>query len=179
MKARRGDTEVTAAATTMVPTSAATAATPATAGTKTTRRTSLIALAALPSLIVVRPTRATPDSMKAAIEAWAGRATIREGRVELEVPPLVDNGNLVSIGVRVDSPMTQADHVREIAVFNDGNPQPDVVRLHFTPRSGRAAASLSIRLSTTQNLVAVARMSDGSLWQRRVEVVVVLAACIE
>jgi sulfur-oxidizing protein SoxY len=132
---------------------------------------------------VLRPAHATSAAMQAAIQAWAGSASaaasIRDGRVELDVPPLVDNGNLVSITVRMTSPMTATDHVREIAVFNDGNPQPEVARFEFSLRSGRAQAALNIRLATTQNLVAVARLSDGSLWQQRAEVVVVLAACIE
>lgn len=143
------------------------------------RRRVLVGAGAGALALVLRPALATPASMKASIDAWTGGAPLREGRVSFEVPPLVDNGNLVSVTVKVDSPMTVADHVREIAIFDDGNPLPDVVRFELSPRNGRAEVAIGIRLNATQNLIAAARMNDGSFWHRRVEVVVVLAACIE
>lgn len=75
--------------------------------------------------------------------------------------------------------MTAADHVRAIALFTPRNPQPDVAVFHFTPRSGRARVATRMRLATSQTLVAVARLSDGSCWQSTVDVVVTLAACVE
>ncbi len=115
----------------------------------------------------------------AAVAAFAGGQTPRAGRVRLSVATLVDNGNTVPLGVRVDSPMTAADHVTEIAVFNEKNPQRDVARFTLGPRSGRAEVATRIRLATSQKLVALARMNDGTVWQDLVDVVVVLAACIE
>ncbi len=117
--------------------------------------------------------------LDAAIRAWAGNVTPRDGRVSFEVPALVDNGNGVPITVRVDSPMTEADHVREIAIFNERNPLRDVLRCQLTPANGRAEVGARIRLATSQQLAALARMSDGSVWQQRVDVLVTLAACIE
>jgi sulfur-oxidizing protein SoxY len=81
--------------------------------------------------------------------------------------------------VRVDSPMSAADHVTEIAVYNEKNPQKDVGRFVLGPRSGRADVATRIRLATSQKLIALARMNDGSIWSDTVDVVVVLAACIE
>src|SRR5918998_6888639 len=78
------------------------------------------------SLALVRPAQATPESMAAAIKAFVGEAEVREGRVTLEIPPLVENGNSVPLTVKVDSPMTLQDHVKTIAVFNERNPQPNV-----------------------------------------------------
>jgi sulfur-oxidizing protein SoxY len=75
--------------------------------------------------------------------------------------------------------MTAADHVRRIGVFNERNPQPNVITARFGPRSGRAFLATHIRLATSQALVAVAEMNDGSFWSQRVEVIVTLAACIE
>lgn len=117
--------------------------------------------------------------LDAAVRAFAGNAPVQPGRVTLQVAPLVENGNTVPITVTVDSPMTAADHVREIAVFNERNPQRDVARFTLTPRSGRARVDTRIRLATSQKLVAVARLSDGSCWSHTVDVVVTLAACIE
>lgn len=118
-------------------------------------------------------------ALDATVARWAGDATIREGRVTLDVATLVDNGNTVPVAVRVVSPMSAADHVTEIAVFNERNPQRDVARFWLGPRAGRAEVATRIRLATSQQLVALARLSDGSVWAQRVDVVVTLAACIE
>ena len=75
--------------------------------------------------------------------------------------------------------MTAVDHVKAIAVFNEKNPQRDVVKFTLGPRYGKPAVSTRIRLATTQKLVAVAHMSDGSFWSHTVDVIVTLAACIE
>jgi sulfur-oxidizing protein SoxY len=119
-----------------------------------------------------------PD-LVAAVATFARGAPVREGRVTLEIAELVDNGNAVPVTVSVHSPMTAADHVAAIAVFNERNPQRDVFTARLGPRSGRARVSSRIRLATTQRLVAVARMNDGSCWSHTVNVIVTLAACIE
>jgi sulfur-oxidizing protein SoxY len=113
------------------------------------------------------------------VAAFAGGAEVRPGRVRLEVARLVDNGNTVPITVEVDSPMSATDHVLALAVFNERNPERDVVRFALGPRAGRARVSTRVRLATSQKLVAVAKMSDGSFWSDAVDVVVTLAACIE
>lgn len=128
---------------------------------------------------LVRPARATPEDQARALREFAGGAPLREGRVTLDVAPLVDNGNTVPVTIKVDSAMTPAEHVREIALFNERNPSHEVARFQLGPRAGRAEVATRIRLATTQNLIAVARLSDGSCWTHTVEVVVVLAACIE
>ena len=141
-------------------------------------------LGALPGLLAVAllrpaPGSAAPETLQAALRGFAGEAEIRPGRVRLEVPPLVENGNAVPLTVSVESPMTEAEHVRRIAVFNERNPQPDVVTARLGPRSGRAVLATRIRLATSQRLVAVAELSDGSFWSDAAEVVVTLAACVE
>lgn len=127
----------------------------------------------------MRPARSTSDPLLAAIAQFSGAAPVRPGRVEFEIAPLVENGNSVPILIEVASPMSAADHVVAIAVFNERNPQRDVAVFTLGPRAGRARVSTRIRLATSQQLVAVARFSDGSFWSRSVDVVVTLAACIE
>lgn len=119
------------------------------------------------------------DTLTTALLGYTGGAATREGRVLLDIAPLVDNGNTVPITVTVESPMTAADHVTAIAVFNERNPQREVIKARLTPLSGKAQLSTRIRLATTQKLVAVARMNDGSYWTHSVDVIVTLAACIE
>ncbi len=131
-------------------------------------------------LLAGTPARAVSSSTLAeVVRHWAGGRPVSQGRVTLEISPLVENGNAVPITVRVDSTMTAGDRLQEIIVFNEKNPQRDVVRFQFGPAAGRAEASTRIRLATSQQLVALARMADGSQWQHTVDVVVTLAACID
>ncbi len=129
----------------------------------------------------LRPAAAvsTAPTLRAVELQWAGGKPVTEGRVLLDIAPLVENGNAVPISVKVDSPMTAADHVREIVVYNALNPQRDVARFTLTPASGVAQVQTRIRLATSQQLVALARLSDGSQWSHHVDVLVTLAACIE
>jgi sulfur-oxidizing protein SoxY len=133
----------------------------------------------LAAVVTVRPARATPAQMQEAIGKVVGAARVTPGRVKLDLPPLVENGNTVPLAVSVESPMTAADHVRAIHVFNEKNPQPDVVSFHFGPRAGRASVATRIRLADTQTVVAIAELSDGSFWSASAAVVVTLAACLE
>ena len=129
--------------------------------------------------LTVRRAAATPETMKAAIAKVIGEAPVAIGKVTLDIPPLVENGNSVAMNVNVDSPMTPADHVKAVHVFNEKNPQPNIISVHFGPRAGKAAFSTRIRLADSQNVVAIAEMSDGSLWSDTVEVIVTIAACLE
>jgi sulfur-oxidizing protein SoxY len=143
------------------------------------RRGVVGALSGLVAVALVRPAGAETEQLEAAIRVFAGEATIRPGRVRLEVPPLVENGNAVPLTVSVESPMTPEDRVRRIAVFNERNPQPHVITALLGPRAGRASLSTRIRLATSQRLVAVAEMVDGGFWSDSAQVVVTLAACVE
>ena len=113
-----------------------------------------------------------------AIKQYVGEATVRVGKVKLEVAELVENGNTVPVSVAVESPMTAGDHVKSISLFNERNPQRDVARFTLGPRSGRAVVATRIRLATSQKLVAIAQLSDGSYWSHSTDVIVTLAACV-
>jgi sulfur-oxidizing protein SoxY len=135
-------------------------------------------LGAVP-LVTPRPAAATPAMMAGAIRDVTGAAVVRTGKVKLEVPPLVENGNTVPMTVSVTSPMTAEDHVTSIHVFVEKNPQPNVGNFVLGPRAGRAQVSTRIRLADSQKIVAIAKLSDGSFWSASVDVVVTLAACTE
>jgi len=81
--------------------------------------------------------------------------------------------------VSVESPMTVADHVVKLALFNEKNPLPQIATFTFGPKSGRAWVSTRIRLSDSQKVVAVAQMSDGGFRMGMIEVIVTLPACAE
>ncbi|HEV7881019.1 SoxY-related AACIE arm protein [Bradyrhizobium sp.] len=129
--------------------------------------------------VTLQPAEATPAMLATAIRDVVGAAAVRTGKVKLDVPPLVENGNTVSLTVSVASPMTESDHVKSIHVFNEKNPQPNVGNFVLNARSGRAQVSTRIRLADSQKVVAIAKLSDGSFWSASVDVVVTLAACTE
>lgn len=144
------------------------------------RRLLLQASAAAFAQLLVRPAHAEDAAtMAAAVAQFAQGQAIRPGRVKLDIASLVDNGNVVPMRVTVDSPMTADDRVTEIAVYNEKNPQKDVGRYTLGPRCGKAEVATRIRLATSQKLIALARMKDGSIWSDSVDVIVVLAACVE
>jgi len=129
----------------------------------------------------VTPDPANADSaeMRAAVAGVVGEARVNVGRVKLDIPPLVENGNTVPCTVTVESPMTAADHVKAIHVFAERNPQPYVISVRLGPRAGRASISTRVRLRDSQNVLAIAEMSDGSFWSDRANVIVTIGACLE
>ena len=144
-------------------------------------RRDFLALAGGATMLAVslRPAEATPASMASAIRAVVGTDQVKTGKVKLEVPPLVENGNTVPMTVSVASPMAPEDHVRSIHVFNEKNPQPNIGNFYLGPQAGRAQVSTRIRLADSQRVVAIAKLSDGTFWSASVDVVVTLAACTE
>jgi sulfur-oxidizing protein SoxY len=130
-------------------------------------------------LLKIRSAEATPASMQAAIRQIIGEAAVNKGKVTLDVPPLVENGNTVALSVTVDSPMTATNYVKAIHIFNEKNPQPNVIGIYLGPRAGKANVSTRIRLADSQKVLAIAELSDGSFWSDSVDVVVTLAACVE
>jgi sulfur-oxidizing protein SoxY len=124
--------------------------------------------------------QATPESMAEAMDEVLGKgASIKLGRIKLELPQLAENGNSVPLKIAVESPMSAADHVKTIYVFSEKNPVSNVVRFHLGPRSGVARVQTSIRLAATQRITVVAEMSDGSLWSGGADVIVTQAACLD
>ncbi|MBR1327906.1 sulfur-oxidizing protein SoxY [Bradyrhizobium ottawaense] len=130
-------------------------------------------------IVTLRPLHATSAMLNTAIRNVVGEAPIRTGRVKLDIPPLVENGNTVPMMVSVASPMTADDHVKSIHIFNEKNPQPNIGNFYLGPSCGRAQVATRIRLADTQKVVAIARLSDDTFWQVAVDVVVTLAACTE
>jgi sulfur-oxidizing protein SoxY len=130
-------------------------------------------------LVTTQPADAPPATLATAIRNVVGAAAVRTGKVKLDVPPLVENGNSVPMTVSVSSPMTPDDYVKSIHVFNEKNPQPNVGNFYLGPRAGRGQISTRIRLADSQKITAVAQLSDGSFWSASIDVVVTLAACTE
>jgi sulfur-oxidizing protein SoxY len=130
-------------------------------------------------IVTLQPAEATPATLASAIRSVVGAAEVQTGRVKIDVPPLVENGNTVPMTVIVTSPMTSDDYVKSIHVFNEKNPQPNIGNFYLGPRAGRAQIATRIRLADSQKIVAIAQLSDGSFWSASADVVVTLAACTE
>src|SRR6187455_2576737 len=150
-----------------------------------TRRRFLIDTAALAGAagiwlpLATGPASATPASMRAAIRKVVGEAPVTKGRLKIDLPPLIENGNAVSLTVAVESPMTVEDHVKAIHVFTEKNPQPNVISVQLGPRAGKAEIATRVRLADSQMVTAICEMSDGSFWSDNVEVIITLGACLE
>jgi len=125
------------------------------------------------------PASATPQAMAEAIKKVVGDSAVTEGRVRLDMPPLIENGNTVPLVVSIESPMTVADHVKAIHVFNEKNPQPNVFSVRLSARNGKATVGTRIKLGDSQKIVAIAETSDGKFWSASADVIVTLAACLE
>lgn len=119
---------------------------------------------------------ARPEVEAAIADVLAGREA-EEGRIDLKLPEIAEDGHTVPLTVEVESPMTPDDHVTAVHIFADDNPHPVVTKMHFTPRSGEAIASTRIRLARTQTVRALAEMSDGSVYATARHVKVTIGGC--
>ena len=140
---------------------------------------SVLGLLGVPSWIVPSLAMAKKPEAMEAIAKIVGSSPIRDGRVKLVIPPLVESGNLVVLKLSIESPMTANDYVKAVHVIAEGNPLPNIFTAYFTPRSGRAELTTRVRLADSQRVWAVAQMSDGSFWQGHADTLVTLSACTE
>lgn len=145
------------------------------------RREFVLGASAAAAIALVMPLSTSPAAAKkdmdAAMKAVAGDATPIVGKVSLELPEIAENGNTVPFTVNIESPMTDADYVKSVHVFANGNPQPDVATFYFTPASGKASATSRMRLAKTQDIIAVAEMSDGKFYMGKQTVKVTIGGC--
>jgi sulfur-oxidizing protein SoxY len=137
----------------------------------------LTGLAGLVAILAPRMALADEQAVAAEIKKLYGDKTIGSGKIKLDVPEIAENGLVVPINVEVESPMTDADYVKAVHVYADGNPLPGVVSYKFTPACGKASASTRMRLAQTQNIVCIAEMSNGSLHMAKANVKVTIGGC--
>ena len=143
------------------------------------RRSFLAGSTALVAVLPLASAYATPESLQAAIREVVGNAPLREGKVKIDLPSLVENGNTVPLGVVVESPMTADDRIKAIHVFNEKNPQAHVYNAWLGPTIPVASVSTRIKLGDSQKIVVVAETSKGEFWTASADVIVTLAACLE
>ena len=134
-------------------------------------------LGAAPCLLLVRPAAATPDELVVALRETFGDRPINRGRVKFEVPRLAENGSVVPVIVSVDSPMTEQDYVTSIHLFAEKNHLPRILEVQLGPYNGKAVVASRVRVATSQQLTAVAVLSDGSLWSAAADIEVVTSEC--
>ena len=137
----------------------------------------LAGLAGLALIVTSDHAAATPEEVASAITKLYGDKKLESGKIKMDVPEIAENGLVVPINIEVESPMTDADYVKAVHVFAEGNPLPNVVSYKFTPACGKAAASARMRLAQTQNVVCVAEMSNGSLYKATAAIKVTIGGC--
>ena len=147
-----------------------------------TRRAVLTAAAAagggLASGVFISPLDASDsDDDVAIIKQLTGKTPVESDRVHLVMPRTFPNGYTVPLSFEIDSPMTEADHVRHVRVFAPRNPLVEVARFHFAPRRSEPRVSTRIRLAEPQYVLAVAEMSDGALLGTKAWVEVATNGC--
>jgi len=130
----------------------------------------------LATCAALSPALATPSEVAGLIQALVGDAPLKDGLIHLDLPVMVENGNAVAMSVSVADPPSP---VASVHVFAEGNPLPRVAVFHFGPQSGAPRVSTRMRLATSQTVIAIARLKDGSCWRDSVDLLVTLAACIE
>lgn len=143
------------------------------------RRSMMIAAGAAAAALVMAPrlALATAEQVEAELKKLYGDKARAEGRIKLDLPSIAENGQVVPLNFEVESPMTENDYVKAVHIFADGNPNPGVASFFFTPMMPKAAAQFRLRLATTQNVIAVAEMADGSLYAAKQEVKVTIGGC--
>lgn len=144
---------------------------------KTRRQLMLCSIGTIVGGLFARQGFATAEDVESAIAAFAGDAAPEAGKVSITAPEIAENGNTVPISISVDSPMSEDDYVESVILFADGNPNPDVATFHFTPANGVAKASTRMRLAKTQNVIAVAKMSNGSFYTDTRSIKVTIGGC--
>ena len=144
-----------------------------------TRRSTITAgaVAAFASLLGSRLAFADEKVVAAEIKKLYGDKAMAEGKIKLDVPEIAENGLVVPVNVEVESPMTEADYVKAVHVFAEGNPQPGVVSYQFTPACGKASAATRMRLAQTQDVICVAEMSNGALHTAKANIKVTIGGC--
>jgi sulfur-oxidizing protein SoxY len=134
-------------------------------------------VAALAALLAPRLALASPEQVQTEIDKLYAGKSRAEGKIKLDLPSIAENGLVVPLNFEVESPMTEQDFVKALHLFADGNPNPGIASFYFTPMVPKAAAQLRMRLAQTQNVIAIAEMSDGSLFTARKEVKVTIGGC--
>lgn len=146
---------------------------------RVTRRQALAAGAVGLFAAILAPRLAFADEagVAAELKKLFADKPMANGRIKIDIPQIAENGLVVPLNVEVESPMTDADYVKSLHVFGNGNPNPQVISYGFTPASGKASASTRIRLAKTQDVIVVAEMSDGKLFTAKSQVKVTIGGC--
>ena len=141
-----------------------------------TRRGALMTAAGGASLSLVARSHAD-DEVDDVVKQLIGRGAIVSDRIRLTMPRVFPNGYTVPLALQVDSPMTCADHVKQVHVLAPRNPIVEVATFHFVPQRSQPQVSTRIRLAAPQFVVAVAAMNDDALLMAKAWVEVATNGC--
>ncbi|MFV0296124.1 MAG: thiosulfate oxidation carrier protein SoxY [Hyphomicrobiaceae bacterium] len=123
------------------------------------------------------PQLETVSPYEQALDKILGESKPHPGKITFDIPDIAENGNTVPYKVSVESPMTEADHIQAIYVLASENPIPNIISCYLTPAAGLATVSSRMRLAKTQNVVVLAKKSDGRFWLAEHVVKVTIGGC--
>ena len=132
---------------------------------------------ALLAALTARSALADTEGLSGLVKRVFGDRGFDEDRIRLLIPPIAENGMVVPVSIEVDSPMTPEHHVLSLHLFALENPVPHVSTYTFTPASGRAAISTRIRLAKSQDILAIAEMSDRTIHAAKTSVKIMIGGC--
>jgi sulfur-oxidizing protein SoxY len=118
-----------------------------------------------------------PQAWEQAVKKVLGDAKAVDGKVTMEMPEIAENGNTVPFTIVIDSPMSDADHVKAIHVIATGNPQPGVATFRLSLLSGKATVASRMRLARTQDVITIAELSNGQFLMAKRNVKVTIGGC--
>jgi sulfur-oxidizing protein SoxY len=110
---------------------------------------------------------ATVDEMT---KGFTGGAAAATDGITITAPEIAENGNTVPISVNAPGAVA-------IMLLAAGNPVPAVCTYTFGPAAGSQMAATRIRLAQTQDVIALAKMADGSIKQAVANVKVTIGGC--
>jgi sulfur-oxidizing protein SoxY len=133
-------------------------------------RRGVIALGAGAAALALMPALPAQAAVEDAIAAFTGGAAVGEGGITLDTPEIAENGNTVPVSVSAPGAVA-------IMLLATGNPNPDVGTFTFGPLAASQTAATRIRLASTQDVIAIAKMADGSFVQATKNVKVTIGGC--
>jgi len=125
-----------------------------------------------------KPKSPNEMSYKTALDAITdGKTPIKSDKLKLKAPEIAENGAVVPVTITVDSPMTDSDYVKSIHILSTKNANSRCADIHLTPANGKAMLATRIKLGGTQDVVAVAKLSNGEIYIASQSVKVTIGGC--
>ena len=120
-----------------------------------------------------------PEPVVAAFNAFLAGRKPGTGRLQLDIPRIADNGNVVPVRILMPGPFAAGAELRTIHLFSEKNPVPQMAVFHFPVAVPRVEVESRVRMAGSQRVAAVATLADGSIHTATADIVVTVSACLD